>query len=83
MQEPLAHGVDVLDRYLVYLLLGLVVQIHPLLGARHVVREVIVVQVLPGKQIITVRPCIGLLISFEQVYLMSSSLSSKSLDCQR
>ena len=55
MQEPLAHGVDVLDRYLVYLLLGLVVQVHPLLGARHVVREVIVVQVLPGKQIVSVR----------------------------
>ena len=65
MQEPLAHGVDVLDRYLVYLLLGLVVQIHPLLGTRHVVREVIVVQVLPGKQIVGVRPCIGN-ISFEQ-----------------
>ena len=65
MQEPLAHGVDGLDRYLVYLLLGLVVQVHPLLGARHVVREVIVVQVLPGKQIVSVRSGIRN-ISFEQ-----------------
>ena len=80
MQEPLAHGVDVLDRYLVYLLLGLVVQVHPLLGTSHVVREVIVVQILPGKQIVSVRPCIG---NISLIYLMSSSLSSKSLDCQR
>ena len=47
LKESLSHGIYVLDRYLVYLLLGLIVQLHALLGPGHVIRKVIVVEVFP------------------------------------
>ena len=46
MEQPLSHGVNSLHGHLMDPLLGLVVKIHPLLGAVNVISKIIVVEVL-------------------------------------
>ena len=47
LKQALSHSINILDGDLVDLLLGFVVEIHRLLGAVHVVSEVVVVEILP------------------------------------
>ena len=47
LQESLTHLVNLFDRYLVYLLLCLVVQLHALLSTSNVISEVVMIEILP------------------------------------